>query len=165
MSRILVLTGLLFAALAPVNAFEPSLTFAADPTAARTALRDANDLVRFAHAELELDLDWRPDSLALVTNLVSELHADLRRDRGSLSDVDGLVRKLGSYVGEVYRRAYGGVWGFVEVRGTRRLALRDGERGALLWPIERVRQCVRGGAAAGVSAFARPRVTLAGDAR
>lgn len=141
-ARLLVLFILLATPLVS-QAFEPRISFASDPAAARSAARQAGDMIRFAQLELAVTLDWSDASIAVVEDLAAALHADLRRERGSYSEVRALVQMLGCYVGEVYRRNHGGEWGYVTARGQRRMALRSADGSRVLWPIERVTQRLR----------------------
>lgn len=124
-------------------AFEPRISFASDPAAARSAARQAGDMIRFAQIELAVSLDWSEASIAVIEDLAAALQADLRRERGSYHEVRALVQMLGCYVGEVYRRNHGGEWGYVTTRGQRRMALRSADGNRVLWPIERVQQRLR----------------------
>ena len=124
----------------------PHVLFQPAPAVAQRAAKEAAELVRFARAELGLRLDWSDASVAQIERLATELGKDLRREGGKLSEVDSLVRLLGSYVGEVYRRNHGGSWGEADFGGQRRVALRPEKGGALLWPAERIRQRLRQGA-------------------
>lgn len=100
-------------------------------------------MIRFAQVELAVTLDWSEASIAVIEDLTAALQADLRRERGSYSEVQALVQMLGCYVGEVYRRNHGGQWGYVTTRGQRRMALRSADGARVLWPIERVKQRLR----------------------
>lgn len=155
--RALFFVFLCFVGLGSVAAFESRVSFASDPAAARAAQRQAHDMVQFAQVELGLKLDWSDASIAAIEEVAAELHADLRRERAGLRDVDTLVRMLGSYVGEVYRRNHGGDWGYAAANGRRTLAVRTKD-GDLLWPVERIRSRIRGGGDNNVNAYYQARV-------
>lgn len=146
----------------PLLALEPSLRFATDPAAARTAARQAADMVHFARVELDTPLDWSDGSIGTIEDITAALHSDLRRERGSYADVEALVEMLGSYVGEVYRRNHGGEWGYARIGGQKRMALRTAAGGRLLLPVERVRQRLRV-AGHNVLAYYQRSARLAGD--
>ena len=144
-------------------ALESHLSFTADDGAARTAARYAQDMVRFAAVELNLKLNWSDASIAKIEEVASELHADLRRERGAISDVDTLVQMLGSYVGEVYRRNHGGKWGFAAANGKRLMVVKAENGNSLLWPIERIRRRLRSGGSNNVWAYYQSRIALANN--
>jgi hypothetical protein len=154
---LLLVLGL--AAVGSAAAFESRVHFKVDRTVASAAARQAQDMVQFAAVELSLRLDWSDGSIAAIEDVAAELHADLRRERAGLRDVDTLLRMLGSYVGEVYRRNHGGEWGYVVAKGQRILAVR-GREGELLWPVERVRRRVRGGGERNLYTYYQSRVAL-----
>lgn len=144
-------------------AFESRMIFTADRGAAQAASRYAQDMVQFAQIELHVTLDWSDESVAMIEEVASELHADLRRERGHLRDVDPLMQMLGSYLGEVYRRNHGGEWGFVATNGKRLMAIKAKEGSELLWPIERIKRRIRGGGGGSnnVWAYYQSRIALA----
>ena len=154
---LLMICGVLQAPLA----FESRMSFAADNDAARVASRHARAMVQFAQVELNLELDWSDESIAMIEEVASELHADLRRERGNLRDVETLVQMLGSYVGEVYCRNHGGAWGFAATNGRRLMAVKAKEGNTLLWPIERIKQRIRGGGSSNVWAYYQSQIALA----
>jgi hypothetical protein len=143
--------------------FESRMHFAADQGAARAASRYAADLVQFARLELSLELDFSDTSVAQIEEVAAELHADLRRERGAIRDVDTLIQMLGSYVGEVYRRNHGGEWGFASTNGKRIMAIRAATGNSLMWPVERIKQRIRGGGSNNVWAYYQSRVALANN--
>jgi Domain of unknown function (DUF3806) len=151
----------LFAIVAQSFAYQPHLDFSPDRAAAQTGAQRAKDMVQFARVELNLKLDWSDASIAKIEELASELHADMRRERMALSDVETLVEMLGSYVGEVFRRNHGGEWGLVKANGKQVLAVKAKSSGTLLWPIERIRQRIRGGGGNNVWAYYQSRTALA----
>ncbi len=152
---------LICAALPPAFAFESRMQFTVDPGVARAAARGALELVEFARVELNLKLDFSDDSIASIEEVASALHADLRRERGALRDIDTLVQMLGSYVGEVYRRNHGGQWGYAATNGRRVLAIKAKTGNTLMWPVERIKQRIRGGGSNNVWAYYQSRVAVA----
>lgn len=159
--RLVWIAVLLSIGLPNVSAFESRMQFSADQGVARLAARRALDMVEFARMELSLKLDFSDESIAAIEEVTSALHADLRRERGALSDVDTLVQMLGSYVGEVYRRNHGGAWGYASANGRRIVALRAATGNTLLWPIERIKQRLRGGGSNNVLTYYQSRVAVA----
>ncbi|MBI2801338.1 MAG: DUF3806 domain-containing protein [Gammaproteobacteria bacterium] len=143
------------------TAHESHLTFVADRAAERMAEKQARDLVQFARVELNLKLDWSDASIARIEDVAADLHADYRRDKTAFTELDPLLQRLGSYVGEVFRRNHGGVWGFVHANGKRILAMKATDSGTVLWPVERVRQRIRGGATNNVWTYYQTRVAIA----
>ncbi len=161
MLRPFVLLLALVALSAPAFAYQPHFNFEADRSAERTASKHAKDMVQFARVELNLKLDWTEASIASIEDVASELHADVRRERAELSDIETLVEMMGSYVGEVFRRRHGGEWGFVEANGKKLLAVKAKHSGTLMWPVERIKQRIRGGSNNNVWAYYRSRTALA----
>ncbi len=157
-----ILFALLALLLAPTLAYsyESRLSFAPDPKAGQLAARYARDMVQFAQVELGLNLDWSDQSVAAIEDVAAALHADIRRERGAMRDVLALVNMLGGYVGEVYRRNHGGEWGYVSTGGKRLMAVRGADGDPVLWPIERVKQRIRGNGN-NVWAYYQSRVSLA----
>jgi hypothetical protein len=141
----LAVFALLCALFSAAQAFEPRMTFAPDRAASHTAARYARDMVQFAQVELGLKLDYSDASVAALEDVAGALQADLRRERGSLREVDSLLSMMGGYLGEVYRRNHGGEWGYVSANGRRVLAVRAQDSDAVMWPIERIKQRMRGG--------------------
>lgn len=131
----------------------PHVIFEPVPAVERRAASEAAELVRFARAELGIRLDWSDASVVQIERLAVALGKDLRREGSRLSEVDKLVRLLGSYVGEVYRRNHGGRWGEAELGGQRRVALQPDRGQGLVWPIERIRLCLRRGGGSGLAAY------------
>lgn len=160
MLRVLVLLTLSIALISPSFAFQPHFNFSADRGVERTATKYAKDMVQFARLELNLKLDWSDASIARIEEVASELHADLRRERAAFSDIETLVAMLGSYVGEVFRRNHGGEWGVVKANGKRILAVKTRGSGTLMWPVERIKQRIRGGGN-NVWAYYQSRIALA----
>ncbi|HEY8505754.1 MAG TPA: hypothetical protein VIL46_14310 [Gemmataceae bacterium] len=70
----------------------------------------ADEAVRRARAEFGVALDFSPDSVAAVEELLGELHA--RRAAGGMTDarINREAMTWGAYVGEVIRRLKGGRW-------------------------------------------------------
>ena len=161
MLRMLPLFLVLLLSCTATTAHESHLTFVADHSAERVALKQAHDLVQFARVELNLKLDWSDASIARIEEVASDLHGDYRRDKTAFAELDPLLQRLGSYVGEVFRRNHGGVWGFVHVNGKRILAVKAKDNSAVLWPIERVRQRIRGGATNNVWTYYQAHAALA----
>ncbi|MGD9603528.1 MAG: DUF3806 domain-containing protein [Gammaproteobacteria bacterium] len=159
--RHLCMTFLLAALLPAAGAFESRMQFAPDTGVGRLAARRALELVEFARVELNLKLDFSDASIAEIEEVAAALHADLRRERGALDDVDTLVQMLGSYVGEVYRRNHGGEWGYASANGRRVLAIRPKGGTTLMWPVERIKQRIRGGGSNNVWAYYQSKVALA----
>jgi len=146
----LLLCQVLAAAASPTT---PHVIFEPAPQVARRAASEAAELVRFARAELGIRLDWTDASIHQIERLAVELGKDLRREGGKPSEVDKLVRLLGSYAGEVYRRNHGASWGEAYLGGQRRVALRPDSGGKLIWPVERIRRCLRQGGGGGLAAY------------
>jgi hypothetical protein len=81
--------------------------FLDDPNQFMAAL--AEEAIRYA-ATRNVTLDYSPDSVAKVEEMLEELHKSFAA--GQLSDIDLQLHahQFGAYIGEVLRRQYGGHW-------------------------------------------------------
>jgi hypothetical protein len=62
---------------------------------------------RFVHAKYGVPLDGTSDTLSILDQYVKDARAEMREDDPKL---DLLSATIGSYLGEVIRRAFGGIW-------------------------------------------------------
>ncbi|MGH8598007.1 MAG: DUF3806 domain-containing protein [Gammaproteobacteria bacterium] len=159
--RVLAALLLCVGGVTAAHAYQPQWNFEPDQTAQQTAAQHAREMVQFARVELNLKLDWSDASIARIEEVASDLHADLRRERAPFREIETLVDMLGSYVGEVFRRNHGGEWGFALANGRRIMAVKAPQSGTMMWPIERIKQRVRGGGNHNVWAYYRARTALA----
>lgn len=122
----------------------PWVRFEVTPALGRQAAREAEELARFAQVALGIELDFSLASLPKVKHLTAALRADLRARPHEQAEVRALVDRLGSYLGEVYRREYGGTWGRARMAGGSRMALKSARGAGVWWPAGRIRRQLGG---------------------
>lgn len=97
------------------------MTFNVDANLGKVTGAYAADCVDFVAAKLSLSLDYSAGSVALVEQCLEVLHAQ-KSAAPSEQRIQQFAKMFGSYLGETYRRLYGGEWG---VDGNRQPALRS----------------------------------------
>jgi len=107
------------------------------PTVGEMMTAYAQDAVHHAKASSDASLDYSPESIPHVEEVLEKLYAAMPRGlfarvfgRGpSANDVATMCKMYGGYIGEVVRRAGGGEWIFdTEIApGERTICLRKGE--------------------------------------
>lgn len=83
-----------------------------------TMRKHADDAVRYARDTHNAFLDYSGGSIAHVETIIARVHHYIPQNRISKwirsgpsdAEIDQLCNMLGSYIGEVYRRAKGGEW-------------------------------------------------------
>jgi len=112
-------------------------TFEANATVAEMATAYALDAVDLAQRNFGTTLDGSEASVAKVEELLGTLHESMPAQNPSADVVGTFAKIFGSYVGEVFRKNHGGVWGFcADVVGAKQYALE--KNGQILWPHARV---------------------------
>jgi hypothetical protein len=106
----------------------------------------AQDAVDHAKSSSDITLDYSPESIRRVEEVLERLYAALPRGwlgrmfgKGpSAQDIWKVSKMYGGYVGEVVRRAAGGEWDIDTeiVRGQDTLSLRKGNK--RIWPPSKV---------------------------
>lgn len=82
----------------------------------------ATDAVDAARANYGIELNYSPDSVKTVEELLGKIYPHVRRGRFrkffriglSEADVDTICKMFGGYIGEVVRRQRGGVWQIIQ---------------------------------------------------
>ena len=97
-------------------------------------------------ASCGVTLDYSPESVQRVEEILTALADALAVDRPSDEDIWTMCKAYGGYVGEVLRRTGGGEWAFdVETEpGSKLICLRKGER--CIWPPVKVYKRLMSGA-------------------
>lgn len=94
--------------------------FTIDPNLGKVADAYAADCVSFLAANLSVHLDYSAASVAAVEQCLEVFHAQKAAAPGE-QHIQQFSKMFGSYLGETYRRLYGGEWG---VDGDRQPAFR-----------------------------------------
>lgn len=82
----------------------------------------ATDAVDAARANYRIELDYSPESIKTIEELLGKIYPQVRRGwfrklfRIGLSeaDTDTICKMFGGYIGEVVRRKRGGVWQIIQ---------------------------------------------------
>ena len=121
------------------------MQFAEDARYQQIAEAYAQDAVDFAQSNLSIRLDWSDTSIEMLESILDRFHSELARARPTDEQIAGYSKMWGSYLGEVYRKNYGAVWGLVTHQGESIPGL-QGTKGNLFWPWGRVENRLRDGA-------------------
>ncbi len=87
--------------------------FEADEKLQENTRKWAEEFIRFAAEEYEVDLDWSHVSIKYLDEIVDDLHRIYRKESPPEHQIVPISRALGSYVAEVHRFYYGGRWGWI----------------------------------------------------
>jgi hypothetical protein len=109
-------------------AFEP------DDKLQQVAEAYALDAIDFARDTFGLSLDWTDRSVKHVETILGSLYDQIPTEKPSEEQVFQFAKVLGSYVGEVFRRNHGAVWGMVSVEDGSFPGLRADQTGTEFWP-------------------------------
>jgi hypothetical protein len=104
----------------------------------------ALDAVNFAHANMKLRLDWTDHSIQLLESILDVFNRDLTKTKPTDEQVLRFSKMWGSYLGEVYRKNHGAIWGLVTQGGHSFPGL-QATSGTLFWPWGRVENRLRNG--------------------
>ncbi|HET6246337.1 MAG TPA: hypothetical protein VFE47_01465 [Tepidisphaeraceae bacterium] len=89
--------------------------FYAEPDAEDAMTAAAGCALEIAHREFNAGLDFSISSVAVLDEMVDQLHRRHAATPFSAGELAHYVQSLGSYLGEVIRREHGGVWGIFRV--------------------------------------------------
>lgn len=103
------------------------------------------DMVDFAKAQFDIDLDWSEASITHLEEVADALHHAMATDAPSDADVDVMHNMLGSYLGEVYRRSHGGEWGIVTLETKSFYGMRSADSQHVFWPMGKALARLRDG--------------------
>jgi hypothetical protein len=93
----------------------PARNFTADPAIARLAGEYALDAKDYAQQTLEQQLDDTDASVEKVEAMLDEMVSGEGATPLSAEQTTKVAKMFGSYVGEVYRRNHGAIWGMAAV--------------------------------------------------
>jgi hypothetical protein len=108
--------------------------FQLDERIGQSAASYAQKAVEFARDRLGIVLDWSDESVVLVEDILSRLHQGLEKANPSEGEIIQYAKTFGSYVGEVFRKNHGALWGIITLQGRRIFGLQTPDSQMLLWP-------------------------------
>jgi hypothetical protein len=94
------------------------------------------------------ELDFSEASIGRADAIALHYHRKFRPrlfKRPSEQEVSTVAAVLGAYVGETYRRAYGGTWGWIDQAPDPRVATMHAADGAFFFPVARARRFLKNG--------------------
>ena len=108
-------------------------SFEANATVAKMAAAYALDAIDVAQRNFGTALDGSEASVANVEQLLDTLQQSIPEQKPSKDVIWTFAKIFGSYVGEVFRKNYGGSWGFcADESGEKQYALE--QNGTIIWP-------------------------------
>jgi len=113
---------------------EKDMAFEPDELIQQVATAYAENAIEFARDHFGLTLDWSDESVQHVETILAELHSQITVAKPSDETVFGVAKALGSYVGEVFRKNHGAVWGNVTLEAETIAGLRADRTGGVFWP-------------------------------
>jgi hypothetical protein len=102
------------------------------------------DAIDFGRTAFSAQLDRSDASIAELERILTKLHDELPTAKPTDEVVDGFVKMLGSYLGEVLRMNHGATWGMVNSDGASFPGM-QAANGELFWPWGRVRSRLENG--------------------
>jgi hypothetical protein len=118
-------------------------TFRTDTEVAERTALFAGDAVAIA-GDLGVELDFTEASVDRVEALLAELASELSRGGGGHHEKWTHAVAFGSYLGEVYRRTHGAVWGRMEADDRAWTALSATDRPLVFSPFQQVLERLSG---------------------
>jgi len=110
------------------------MSFEPDERIQQVATAYAEDAIEFARDLFGLTLDWSDESVQHVETILADLHSQIPVAKPSEDKVFGFAKALGSYIGEVFRKNHGTVWGNVTLGDETFPGLRADRTGCEFWP-------------------------------
>lgn len=104
----------------------------------------ALDAVDFARDTMNSTLDLSDQSIRLLEEILDVFHRNIGEARPSDEQIVNFSKMWGSYLGEVFRKNHGAIWGMVTYEGQSFVGLRS-TSGSLFWPWGRVENRLRNG--------------------
>jgi hypothetical protein len=120
------------------------MQFFEDPRYQTMAEAYALDAVDYARARMKLTLDCTDPSIQVLESILEVFHRDLAKAKPTDKQVAEFSRMWGSYLGEVYRKNHGAIWGRV-THGDQSFPGMQGRSGMLFWPWGKVENRLRNG--------------------
>ena len=109
-------------------------TFRADDNIAQIAEAYCLDCIDIARSNFDTELDRSEASVALVEEMLGQLHAQLPAARPTPEQIGAFAKMFGSYVGEVFRLTHGATWGIVRVGEEEMAGMQAQHGGWCFWP-------------------------------
>ena len=122
------------------------MTFTPDENIQRISEAYSLDACDFLRDHFGVTLDWSDSSIRHIETVMDQFHRELAHARPSEDEVMKFAKIFGSYVGEVYRKNHGAIWGWVEMDGQRFPGMRDEKRDLTFWPVGRAQNRLVAGA-------------------
>ncbi|MEW6532780.1 MAG: hypothetical protein AB1473_18255 [Thermodesulfobacteriota bacterium] len=119
--------------------------FEPDEQIQQIATAYAEDAIELARDHFGLTLDWSDESVRHVETILAAFHSQILAANPSEDLVYGVAKALGSYVGEVFRKNHGAVWGNVTLGYGTFPGLRADRTGGEFWPWEKAYDRLRNG--------------------
>jgi hypothetical protein len=94
----------------------------------------AEDAIELAGKHYGLKLDWTDESVKHVETVLASLYDDIPNAKPTDEQIFQFAKALGSYVGEVFRRNHGAVWGTVTLGTDSFPGMRADRTGGEFWP-------------------------------
>ena len=112
-------------------------TFRSDDNIAAIAAAYCLDCLDVAKANFNTSLDGSEASIALVEQMLGQLHDQLPVAKPTEEQIGAFAKMFGSYVGEVFRLQRGAEWGIVRVGDKEFPGMQSAADGRRFWPWER----------------------------
>lgn len=122
------------------------MKFTPDAKVQRIAEAYAEDARDLARDGFGIELDWSDGSVRSVERILGAMSDSLITERPPEERIIQAGKMFGSYVGEVFRRNHGAVWGVVVQGGERVPALQMAGSGSVTWPWGRAKSRLTEGA-------------------
>ncbi|GIL40975.1 hypothetical protein [Roseiterribacter gracilis] len=108
-------------------------SFRAEAKIQQIAEAYALDVVDFARAQFDVELDFSDASVQQIEKILGQMYEDARRVRPPQKAIDDYGKAFGFYVGEIFRRNHGAAWGITTMNGEEYTGM-QGKGGNLFWP-------------------------------
>ena len=118
----------------------PKLEFQKNANVASVAEAFSLDCVDWVLAQTKMKLDWSNESIQHIEGLLNSLSNMAVKNPPPEERIQDFSKMFGFYIGEVYRKNYGGVeWGDVTIDGKKYYGLGRMDSGeAFIWPTVKV---------------------------
>ena len=110
------------------NDFQP------DERIGERAASYADRAVEFARDRLGIIFDWSDESVGLIEDILGRLHEDIEKAKPTEGEILQFAKVFGSYMGEVFRKNHGALWGIITLKGRRIFGLQVPDSQMRLWP-------------------------------
>ena len=110
------------------------MRFTPDARIQEIAKASALDACNFVRDEFRIVLDWSDASVQHIETVLNTLHRLGPSAKPTADQAMAFARMFGSYMGEVYRKNHGAVWGLVEINGQRLPGLTVTASDTFFWP-------------------------------